>query len=298
MGNRTRGRLPDVITIGAQKCGTTSLHYCLQEHPDIGVCPLKHTKYFAIGPNPVGGLEGNWHRGLDWYRSQWPSDSPTVVEGFALGYCDWPAETGVPERIQSVVPEAKFIFMARNPVDRAVSNWINEYSMSIEHRPVEEALLDNLDDYRLNKYVRRGLYAMQLSRYRQCFDDPSRYLIITLDDFNTRQRDTLREVFTFLGVDPNFWSSRFNVVRNASSIKRRNTTIGMWIQRNFGDRIYPDLRGKHRHWFAKCVYGPLSRRIPRPALSIRTRRRLQDRFADDIREFSELAGRSFEHWLE
>jgi hypothetical protein len=37
---------PDLIIIGAQKSGTTSLHYYLEQHPDIAGSTIKETHYF------------------------------------------------------------------------------------------------------------------------------------------------------------------------------------------------------------------------------------------------------------
>ncbi|MEQ8962848.1 MAG: sulfotransferase, partial [Coleofasciculus sp. C2-GNP5-27] len=36
-------RFPDFIIIGAGKCGTTSLHNYLAQHPQIYMCPKKET---------------------------------------------------------------------------------------------------------------------------------------------------------------------------------------------------------------------------------------------------------------
>ena len=42
-----KSELPNCIIIGVAKSGTTSLHRYLGEHPEIYMCPLKETNYFA-----------------------------------------------------------------------------------------------------------------------------------------------------------------------------------------------------------------------------------------------------------
>ena len=39
-------KLPHFIIIGAGKCGTTSLHNYLNQHPQIYICPIKETNFF------------------------------------------------------------------------------------------------------------------------------------------------------------------------------------------------------------------------------------------------------------
>ena len=57
----TAGVLPNLIIIGAQKCGTTSLHHYLGLHPEIGMSRQKELHYFSG--------RHNWSRGEAWYRS-------------------------------------------------------------------------------------------------------------------------------------------------------------------------------------------------------------------------------------
>ena len=51
--------LPDAVIIGAQKCGTSSLHNYLTQHPGV-IAPLrKEVHYFDL----------NYERGESWYRA-------------------------------------------------------------------------------------------------------------------------------------------------------------------------------------------------------------------------------------
>ena len=54
------GALPNLIVIGAQKCGTSGLHYYLSLHPEISMSRPKELNFFIE--------ERNWPRGVDWYR--------------------------------------------------------------------------------------------------------------------------------------------------------------------------------------------------------------------------------------
>ena len=55
--------LPDFIVIGSMKCGTTSLYYDICEHP----CTI------AAAYDEIGFFDSNFHLGLNWYRSMFPT---------------------------------------------------------------------------------------------------------------------------------------------------------------------------------------------------------------------------------
>ena len=40
------GALPNVLIIGAMKCGTTSLHHYLDLHPEISMSEQKEVRFF------------------------------------------------------------------------------------------------------------------------------------------------------------------------------------------------------------------------------------------------------------
>ena len=54
------GALPNLVVIGAQKCGTSGLHYYLSLHPEVSMSRPKELNFFIE--------ERNWPRGADWYR--------------------------------------------------------------------------------------------------------------------------------------------------------------------------------------------------------------------------------------
>ncbi len=295
---RQGGRLPDVINIGGMKCGTTSLFHYMRAHPEVGTSRFKQTYFFNDQGKLRSEQEGNWHKGLDWYRREWPNEGRVIFEGMSLGYSDWPIEEGIPERIATILPKARFIYMVRNPVDRAVSHWMNSFAKSMEHRPIEEALLSDIDDYRVNPYIRRGLYAMQLNRYLQQFEDISRFLIVTFEEFRDQHRETLQEIFRFIGVDADYWTDKFNIIHHPASLQRRKNAVGMFIQRTIGERIYYRLRSYQRYWMETLLYRAFSKLIERPVLPPEVRKKLQDRFAADIEELSGMTGRSFHSWVD
>ena len=92
--------LPNLIVIGAAKCGTTSLHEYLNEHPEISMSSEKELYFFVE--------EKNLGKGLAWYESQFDPSAPVRGES-SPGYSALPLYRGVPERMAETIPDAKLV---------------------------------------------------------------------------------------------------------------------------------------------------------------------------------------------
>jgi len=277
-----KGTLPNLIIIGAQKCATTSLHYYLNLHPQISMSREKELNFFA--------LEFNWHKGIGWYKSNFIGQAKIHGES-SPGYTCYPLFSGVPERMHAVVPEAKLIYVLRDPIERIISHYIHRYASGKEHRQIAEALAD----LGSNPYVCRSKYYMQLEQYLDYFL-PSHILILTREDLYRYRRETLQQVFRFLDVDYTFFSRRFSRVKHPSRHKRRKTSIGNFLARtpvmDAVTRLPFEIRGK----VETLLYFPFSRKITRPTLDENLREALIDYLADDINRLRAYTGRDFEEW--
>ena len=160
--------LPNLIVIGAMKCGTSSLHYYLSLHPEIFMSERKELNFFID--------RKNWGRGLDWYEAQFPEPLPVRGES-SPGYTKYPTFEGVAERLHSVLPGAKLIYLVRDPIERIVSHYLDSYALRREDGTIEDMLAD-LDD---NHYVNCSRYFMQLEQYLRYYPE-SQILIITSEE--------------------------------------------------------------------------------------------------------------------
>ncbi len=211
------GVLPNLIIIGAMKCGTTALHRYLDLHPDVAMSEPKELNFFC-GPDHLDGTQddsatwsaGNWHRGVEWYAAQFRS---TPVRGEASPGYTSPSFPEAAERMARVLPEVRIVYAVRDPVERAVSQYLHHRADGTERRPIEEALLDPA-----SQYVARSLYHERLEPYLARFPR-ERILICAQEDLSSNRRATLRELYRFAGVDDSFWCSahdlRWNVARTA-----------------------------------------------------------------------------------
>ncbi len=273
---------PNLVVIGAMRCGTTSLHYYLSLHPEINMSRPKELNFF---------IENNdLRRGLEWYRSHFKGDAFIHGES-SPRYTNFPFTSGVPARMHSVVPDAKLIYMVRDPIERMISHYILRNSRGTETRPVEEALRQSE-----NLYVARSRYYWQLEQFLP-FYPPSRILVLGMSDLGDRRAATLRRVFEFLDVEPGFSSWRYQRRLHRAKWKRRKTNLGVRLERTSAVRMtlerVPDRWLSHVESF---LFLPFSRRVPRPQLSPSLRRYLIEGLEEDVSRLRAFTGEEFEDW--
>lgn len=202
-GSPAIGSLPNLVVIGAMKCGTTALHRCLNEHPEIAMAMQKELNFF-FGPadplehSPTGP---NWYRGLEWYIDQF--DSAASVRGESSPGYTSPDHPEVAARMAAVVPSARLIYLVRDPVARAVSHYRHHVADGAETRPCDEALLDPA-----SQYISRGLYWERLAPFLQHYP-PAQICIVAQEQFLTEPRRVFQQIFRFLDVDDMYWSESF-----------------------------------------------------------------------------------------
>lgn len=225
--------LPNLIVIGAQKCGTTALHEYLDLHPEIAMSRPKELDFFVA--------EHNWGRGRAWYERHFVADAPIRGEA-SPSYTNYPEFRGVAERAAQVVPEARLVYLVRDPLERIVSHYLHNRAQG-RGLPTIEAQLGDLRD---SVFVAHSLYHAQLRRFLRVFPESS-ILVVDQADLLAHRRPTLRRVFGFLGVAADFDSSAFDRVHHVSAEKTRDgrplavPRIQGALRRRLVRRLAPDV---------------------------------------------------------
>jgi hypothetical protein len=285
----TVGALPTFFIIGAPKAGTTSLHYYLEQHPQIQMSAIKEPGFLAsAGP---GRDDRKVHR-LDSYKQLF--DPAVAVRGEAsTNYAEYPLREGVPDRIEQLVPDAKFIYLVRDPVERTVSHYHQMVATTGERRPLREALGDISDP----RYpcICASLYALQIELYLRRFPG-ERLLVIDQADLLTERRATLGRIFAFLEVDRQFESAQFEIEFLKSEGRRTYpralaSFLSMTVRPNTR-WMPPRIRRTLRRSFESRFLPPLEAAVLDPDL----RARLQDLYAGDVERLRALTGEAFASW--
>jgi hypothetical protein len=195
-------RLPDFIIAGAPRSGTSWLYILAQRHPQLAMAEpmVPEPKFFLV--------DEIWERGIDYYSSNWfdPLPADRVFGEKSANYLESPV---VAERIRRALPRVKLIFLLRNPVDRAYSNYLWSRQNGLEVESFERALAleeqrerelsPRLRYARPHAYFSRGLYARHLARFFDYFPR-EQVLVLRHEDLVVRP-DYIAAVFqSFVGV--------------------------------------------------------------------------------------------------
>lgn len=171
---------PDFLIIGAARCGTSSLHKSLVNHPKIS------------GPN-IGGnkkevhfFDKHYKRGLDWYYN--------LFRGKDYNFEATPNyifDARCPKRIYDALPDIKLIVMLRNPVDRAYSHYRN-WKVKCQWKK---------EDIRNPEHIviQKGIYIEQLMRWFQHYKK-EQFMIIRSEDYYGNSRAIIKETLQFLNM--------------------------------------------------------------------------------------------------
>ena len=199
--------LPDAVIIGAQKCGTSSLHNYLTQHPGV-IAPLrKEVHYFDV----------NYPRGERWYRAHFGrTGEPGLNIDSSPYYLFHPLAA---QRMHALLPQVKLIVLLRDPVRRAYSQYWQqrdkdreplgfEDALAAESQRVDEAHrrlasceIEASREHQIHSYVSRGRYAEQLQRWLALYPR-EQLLALRFEDLVKDPLVVLNRTLAWLGLPP------------------------------------------------------------------------------------------------
>ncbi|MET0103939.1 MAG: sulfotransferase [Sedimenticola sp.] len=189
-----RGFPPSLFIIGSQKSGTTFLADMLNQHQEILLADPKEPGFFAR----------NFEKGEDWYRKCFSYDNGTkILLDASTSYTMSPDMTrefkesplvGVPERICNFSPDAKLIYVMRNPVMRTYSAYWHNVRAGTETRGFIEAIKSS--DF----YLRTSNYMLQINEFKKYFND-GRIKLLIFEEMIENPASAIEEVCEFIGID-------------------------------------------------------------------------------------------------
>ncbi|MGM0407604.1 MAG: sulfotransferase family protein [Bacteroidota bacterium] len=224
---------PNFLIIGAQKSGTTSLHYYLSQHPLLVGTRPKEIHYFDRWIN--FGYDINWYERH--FNHMFPKNKL-----FFETTPNYIYHESIAKQLALHYPNLKLILVLRNPIERAFSAWNMYHSFFISdkerfsrksripHSPnpvhlyyyknrnvfpsFKEAIELELDVIIKNGFeepaiLRRGLYAKQIKKYYKHFSR-EQILIIGFKDLVNDTETTLNKIYTFLDV-PKYPMAKLNI---------------------------------------------------------------------------------------
>lgn len=127
-------RKPNLFIPGFAKCGTSSLHAMLSEHEEIHAGKKKEPHFYTIS-----NFYYNRYKLFDKIFDNPKKDIKYILDS-STGYSVYPKAI---TRIKKDTPDAKFIIICRDPLERIVShyNWMT--SLNFVEKPFKEEIEKN-----------------------------------------------------------------------------------------------------------------------------------------------------------
>jgi hypothetical protein len=298
---------PDVFIVGAPKCGTSAMDQYLAAHPDIY---MAKKEMHAFGSDLRFGLQF-YRRDLEAYLAEFAARNGERHAGEASVW--YLLSTQAAAEIHAFNPEARIIIMLREPAEMLYSLYHQFRFDGNEHLPSFEEALAAEDERRAGRRVSRqthfaqGLvyrdtarYTEQVRRYFNVFGR-ERVHVIIYDDLAADVRAVYCRALEFLGVEPTYVETDFQVINGNKSAKYsalrnllndplvRSTAVA--IGRRLPRPIFTAL-----HDLDRQLWKFNSRSEKRPPLAPEVRAQLQREFAPEVERLSELLGRDLTHW--
>jgi len=240
-------RFPDFLIIGAMKSGTTTLFEDLSTLPGV---------FFPSDKEPGNLAEEDVlsSQGRARYAALFESAHPTQTCGDASTvYAKLPDIEGCASRAFAVLKSTtKIVYLVREPLSRAVSQYKHEIGMRTISGSIDEAVVKypRLIDY--------SCYAMQLAPWIDRFGKRN-VLVVRFEDYVSDREEWVRNVATFLGIN----SDSIAVDPNARFNESSDKVVAIGLAAKFiNSRVYRSLI---RPYFSRSARQKVARMVlPRP----------------------------------
>jgi hypothetical protein len=282
---------PTVYLIGAQKAGTTFLSFLLDQHPQIVLSKPKEPDFYTR----------NYDKGLGWYRDKFEYTGPEILIDASTSYTAAHVDNNitkaerkssnldnVPERIHSISPDARFIYILRNPVERTYSSYWHDVRQGNEHRPFMDAIQKD------SSYLRISNYAAQLEKYFHYFPKEA-FCIVFFEELKKTPVAIAQQCFHFLGLNDEI---------ELTLDRGRNKSFVYHGYMNYINRILSPIGGlnyfvtKTKPFVTKSLIQYVSKLITKeiPEIKPHDKQYLIEYFKEKNRMLEELIGKKIDKW--
>ena len=276
-------RLPNLVVVGAAKAGTTSLHNYLDLHPDITMSEDKEMRFFT---------DPDCRSWIGQYQDYFKADTRYRGESTPQ-YTKWPLFPGVADRLAELAPDARLVYLVRDPIDRLVAEYVEEATWGVMTGDLEEHLVDL--EATSNPLVAPSRYATQLRELRRRFG-ADRILVVDLDTLAGDPAASMAEVFGFLGLPPVDLDEEALRPQNAWGSKGALPGWYQALRRPALIRLMHRLPTGQLSRLRAFVRGKVSKPVERPEPSAETLERLRAVLAPEVAELRETTGLPLAGW--
>lgn len=275
---------PNTFLIGAQKSGTTYLASRLDQSADVSVCEPKEPQFFS----------SHFETGRSAYEKSFANQNAKITLDASTTYTflrpksalDIDGAPGliqpVPKRIFEASPNARFIYIMRDPVARAISAYKHNARMKAQAPSGSVSLREAFEKDPMLELVSR--YGDQIERYFDVFARET-FLFLKFEDLIADPDTAIRACAHFLDIDP----APVLATQEAGETHAAHSLSGAGRLLARAPALKETLRGV----LPKGVRSALSERLlrrPAPEVTFHDKEAAAERFAADRAKVQKLTG--------
>jgi hypothetical protein len=260
----------EIMCVGAQKSGTTSLHDILKNHPQIELPYIKELYYFT---------DDREYRSIKNFHKHYKFDENKVAMNITPNNMCHPKAM---ERIYQYNPNMKIIVMLREPISRVISQFKMKERVLLEKRSFKEVVNDEIDNLRYKtqdckSYVWRSLYHHQINKILSIFPKEQVYFVL-FEDYAKDQKTIVNEILQWCGLE----SFEFEPINSNKGFYPKKSLLWKMLM------MIP--RKMFSQWVRKDAEPPL---IDQDSVN-----KLKEFFIETINETEKLTGLNCSVWRE
>lgn len=302
-------RWPNLLIVGAAKGGTTTLHYALDQHPQVFMSRKKEPGYFAWPEEELSFINNGklvtkprfLVNRLHDYLALFEEGRSKLIRGESSTTYLYFYEKTIANLLRiHPDPQSVHIVMAlRNPVDRAFSQYMHKLRDGAESLEFETALQAEQQRKKDNwhfdyQYTERGMYYEQVKAYLSHFKKVKIYLN---EELRSNPQSVTRSLEEFLQIEP--LPLELGNDLNASGepksealnkfLKKPNA-----VKRMAGYLLPKALRRRLRLKVQSTVY---KYNLEKKELLPETRQKLKALYREDVLKLQDLIQRDLSSWI-
>lgn len=190
-------KLPDILIIGIEKCGTVALKKFLSVHPNIFITDSRINNKFFNADNKIS-------------LSDFTREIPCTPDGKLR--LEKIATPGIPQFVKDYIPDVKLIAIVKEPVERTLSHFVHLQSNNILRKNAT-----NFEDFVTEAFEHENFsspvfyfsfYAERILPWIEVFGH-DRIVFLDGDLFVLDPVAELQKAETFLGLEPSITSNDF-----------------------------------------------------------------------------------------
>lgn len=233
-------KIPNLFIIGASKCGTTSLWHMLDSHSKVYMASPKEPWFFSFS---------NFKDNLEWYSSLFGrvNDEKIIGEASPI-YSETTLIPEIPKRLYDFNPDAKIIYIVREPISRLKSVWRQTLFSGHWHQQVYKNYTDvevpimpkNFEEaiFEYPPFIEACKYSTHLNNYRKFYNDEN-ILVLFFEDLKLNSMDTYHKICDFLFIKPEENKALFEI-QNSSEGKKIHSNWYIRLRQN--QKLYKILK--------------------------------------------------------